>query len=748
MDHIPERWPATDPHKATAYVVDLSYIVEELDSEGGEKVKALDAYLKAEDQDSWGKGTNGSTKESVSLLCLDGLAARRSVHECNGAYQCEHFDPAILEGYSRSDGADMSKMKEIFALEMKKNEADGGSILGITSSFYHMIKTLKCKKKDCVGVPVLKPLSNAPSSDGKNNFVGCSLWKKSEKFDHIYVPLPSQIDEAILFQLMNGREVTSMEVEVFEAGCSTLIHPRHGKQTMCRKLRKLYCPVRKIVYTSKNPAIPKVVVIFEGQHSHPPWPQEKVTLNGRKDLKKCMDMLGRLGVTGMTVDNAPSTLALLGMSLSEKHPAFRSRKVLSETVQQNKLQTAPAGADWQGIVDQWEKDQWLPKEDRYLWHVRMDGSIKLAVTMHPTLARLIHTALSLECDYTFKRVHGDLNECEFVIWHRATNERITVARLYCNSATREAFGLLFEGFFKAVEQATGQAIRFKVFHPAGNLLTVIFDMEAAQVQGFADAIVRLRLNDPNISKIDESNPDILIQYILKLCYFRGTDKLVQAVGKDVVDYLNKFPALSTQNDIDEFHKFCETYSESHPVFRNWYAHKTNYSWLLPGFNRFLSRVPENNWDVSRNNTNLVETAHAHTNRNTRTNLKPLEAIETARIADGRLARSIASVEEDCILHNRNNSEADRYRRVVSRRVYAAQRRSTHQDLDDQLYEIRADIASTAALRKDLQVALKNLEEKKKGAGRTPRHNRAAKTRFNVTVPQIHSQMEALALETS
>jgi hypothetical protein len=52
----------------------------------------------------------------------------------------------------------------------------------------------------------------------------------------------------------------------------------------------------------------------------------------------------------------------------------------------------------------------------------MEGDIKVVVTMNAVLAALIHTASYLVSDYTFKRVYGELNECEFVIWHASTNE--------------------------------------------------------------------------------------------------------------------------------------------------------------------------------------------------------------------------------------------------------------------------------------------------------------------------------------
>jgi hypothetical protein len=77
---------------------------------------------------------------------------------------------------------------------------------------------------------------------------------------------------------------------------------------------------------------------------------------------------------------------------------------------------------WTGIVDQYEQDQKLSPDEQYIWHLHMEGNIKLAVTMNLTLAALIHTAQYLVGDYTFKQVNGKLDECEFVIWYAETNE--------------------------------------------------------------------------------------------------------------------------------------------------------------------------------------------------------------------------------------------------------------------------------------------------------------------------------------
>jgi len=144
---------------------------------------------------------------------------------------------------------------------------------------------------------------------------------------------------------------------------------------------------------------------------------------------------------------APSTLAILGMPLSGKYDSYRNKRALQDAVRAGKEKEAPAGLQWNGtfenfldfffsisthkllitipgLVEQYEKDlKNLKPEEQYIWHLRMEGSIKLVVTTNPILAALIHDARYLVCDYTFKRTNGELNEWEVAIWRGATNER-------------------------------------------------------------------------------------------------------------------------------------------------------------------------------------------------------------------------------------------------------------------------------------------------------------------------------------
>lgn len=132
---------------------------------------------------------------------------------------------------------------------------------------------------------------------------------------------------------------------------------------------------------------------------------------------------------------------MLGASMSEKHPAYRNMRKLQNGIKSIRDADAPAGNHWQGkfiyhaspfnkltsilgIVNEYEQDLNSEANKRYIWSLHMRGPLKIVVTMHPFLAALIHTALFIVCDFTFKRVRGDLNEWEVAIWHRATLQRM------------------------------------------------------------------------------------------------------------------------------------------------------------------------------------------------------------------------------------------------------------------------------------------------------------------------------------
>ncbi|KAJ7663289.1 hypothetical protein DFH06DRAFT_1395473 [Mycena polygramma] len=755
--NIPERFPIYEDD--VGIILDFSHDERAKKETKTGKPMGLDAFVKLEDQDSYGKGSNGSTIRECPLQPLNNIPARRSSHDCNGAWKCQFFNPATLLGYHRTNATDMTLTKEIFARELLQNQTDSGSAVGRAASFFRVIQGYMkkgCPKSGCPGVPLLKKLKNGPSNEAKLRFVGCTKWVATERWAHHHAAIPADVDEDILASYVNGTAIppAHLEAHADDGGyCSRLSHPRHAKQTQCLHVHirdgktvtammvHHPCPVKKIVFTSKDPAVPKCIVIFRGRHSHPPWPMEKPGHAAKEDVKKCLAAGGALGETGGHLNNSRTTQAILGTSLDVKHPAYRDTRRLRDAVSDLKSDGTPAGLLWAGILHDYEADQKLPPAERYVHQIRMEGSMKIGVAMNPELAALIHDpgVRYLEGDITFKRTKGEMNEWEAAIWYTPTHERVTVARLYVNSYTKDAFTQLFDAFFSTVKQVTGKPVRFKAFHPQGNLYSIHFDMEAAQVQGLGAWLCKMVLEDPALRALFPSiDPDKLVQLILKLCsvhFERSTDELVAAVGKEVVNYLNRFHGLSNPNDIENWHEFCK--SHENRKLRDWYTHKASYPWLFPGYNESLSSFPPGFWQQSPSHTNLVESAHVASNRATQINLLPVESLRSARAFDARKAASIAAARETCILLNRNNADQARMRRNATRANKRHTYRTDHDDLNVGIQEAQVALAALNENKKVAAANLKTLKAQKKALGRVPRHDGSSGTRSSASsIPRL------------
>jgi hypothetical protein len=71
-----------------------------------------------------------------------------------------------------------------------------------------------------------------------------------------------------------------------------------------------------------------------------------------------------------------------------------------------------------GVADLMAKDLLKPVEERYVHSIMSTehGGI-LIFTFLSRLLALIHKALTIQVDTTFKRTAGDINEWEIVIWY-------------------------------------------------------------------------------------------------------------------------------------------------------------------------------------------------------------------------------------------------------------------------------------------------------------------------------------------
>jgi uncharacterized protein YlxW (UPF0749 family) len=109
---------------------------------------------------------------------------------------------------------------------------------------------------------------------------------------------------------------------------------------------------------------------------------------------------------------------------------------------------------------------------------------------------------------------------------------------------------------------------------------------------------------------------------------------------------------------------------------------------------------------------------------------------SARALDESTAASIAAANATCIHRNPHNTEVDRAKRAATRRTNNAQRRAIHNDLDSNIDDVREQISAASHAQKELKAKLKDLTEKKKEAGRTPRHNRSRSRYDGIEIPTI------------
>jgi hypothetical protein len=84
--------------------------------------------------------------------------------------------------------------------------------------------------------------------------------------------------------------------------------------------------------------------------------------------------------------------------------------------------------------------------------------------------------------------------------------------VWSNRATREAFVLVWNGIFEAIETITGKALNFKAFSAKSKLLGAIGDSEGAQAQGLGDVIILRRMNSTTGWEVD-----LILMLIWKTC---------------------------------------------------------------------------------------------------------------------------------------------------------------------------------------------------------------------------------------
>jgi hypothetical protein len=75
-------------------------------------------------------------------------------------------------------------------------------------------------------------------------------------------------------------------------------------------------------------------------------------------------------------------------------------------------------------------------------------------------------------------------------------------------------------------------------------------------------------------------------------------------------------------------------------------------------------------------------------------------------------------------------------RNLGRQAHRAEQNTTHRKLDSDIADTRSLLNASAQTAKDLKAQLKELTEKKKEVGKSPRNSQAASNKFNIPIPKI------------
>ncbi|KAJ7158444.1 hypothetical protein C8R46DRAFT_1289908 [Mycena filopes] len=699
IEVAPECWDVPEFHRV-AYILDVSATPDCLQGKGA-KTRSVDGHIKKQCQDAWDGGTGSKKTGLAKVTILDEgriVECRRSNLTCNGFYCCSLADADHLANFERWDSSGSAMHDLVSAPTRAAKVAEANNVVALATAFYRSVLDQHCKTKNdagfaCGGHAVLRKFRTG-KSNGKTYFIGCSNWSDDDDLAHRFTKIPREVREPILCQLFKGEEVDAEDMQIIEGPCPQIVHPSHlpknnrcprihyrGNKHVPGQLTARDCPAELLILIPIDETDLRAVITPKSglPHNHPTFLPSKVPYTAAEKYRTAIDAIGRIGTTTLRVDKAASTKATLGGLLPEEvHPSLINKRKRREMVKDARSERFPEGMGLKAVWNEFEKEKSRAIGDRYIHSVTMRVDMHVIITINADLAGMVHEASWIMVDTTFAVVHGTTNEWKLLIWLNGLDKRTVIGRVWTDRATREAFVLVWNGIFEAVESITGKPVNFKVFSSTSSLLGAIGDSEGAQAQGLGDVIILRRMNTSAVGGIATVTVDAILLFIWKTClvhFKRGVFALAAHIDDFTFNCLLGFPYLETAEEISDYRAFCER--SSNPKVKNWWAHKISYPWLLPSLNRSLTSMSNLHWDLTPGDTNPIEGSHVQDNQVNATNRTLIEAILLAREYDNNTARVIKASLNSGVLENGNNSLQARYaasaRRQARGKVKAAER---------------------------------------------------------------------------
>ncbi|KAJ7698207.1 hypothetical protein B0H16DRAFT_1903439 [Mycena metata] len=727
---FPSLYPI--PSTPTAFVIDAQDPRFDITKKGG-GLHTVDALIKNKDNDSWtGNTGTGDSKVAVHFeVGKPAILCRRSRLGCKGAFVCEQVDDHLLDVERRD--LDPASRDAVFAAQRQTRRDDGTTAERKVTEFLQLVRSQKCRAVDkngrkCQGVAILR--SKKQVSRGHHHFLGCSGYRADFTNGHRSTSIPDDVDKDMLIRGLSGAPLVAGSSK--DTGpCSAIVHPTTGlKQQRCphshivngtaiiSRIVNRPCHAMRTIYVPVDASIRKALIIHPRNlaHNHPMPALKKPSLEAKESYRRCIRAVGCVGATVSKVDNAPSTQLLLdGKKPGEFAPALHSNQIKRKLVREAKMEAYPAGLDLAGAFQLFRDDLKKPVDERYIQRLvtMPDGGV-IILTCLTALIELLDDmgVTSFETDTTFKRVEGEINEWEVVIFLKSLQRAVTIARAYVNGASIVFFERLYDEFRSLKVDLTGKPVAFKCFFAGGNLLALNSDMEAAQVLGATLSF--MKANNPDYSGISRDTPaERVAPKFIKLCTTHGKRAVLDfrsLVSESEYQHLIDFPYIESEEDLNEFSEFVRGLGIK--KIQDWWDHKAMSAWILPCLVKSQSPMSAEDWDNTPATTNTGEAQHHWTNSRTGIKLSLVEAIESARKVDEGVVREIELSRNSGILVNGHNESYHRRVRNSTRQSTAMHKAHESSVHAEERAQLEADIAAEKEVQKATAARLKDLNARK------------------------------------
>ncbi|KAJ7060131.1 hypothetical protein C8F01DRAFT_1144108 [Mycena amicta] len=739
LTEVPAIWPV--PRVPTAFLVDLKHPMFAFKIQG--KLVKPDQLIKNQDNDSW-EGSTGVGQSTSMVVFSPGEApveCRRSTLICAGSHACIYADTALTHIVRHELSPDARE--PIIRAQERLRAYEGTSPEMRATQCINIIRSLKCKAIDrfgrrCQGSPI--PKRKATKTRGHSHVIGCSADTPEFPGDHIFQVIPDKVDEQLVLKGLNGIPLIATP-DADTPPCATLHHPTTGRKGDCNvshiigglamagEIVERKCPAKRWIYVPLNPNDRRALVCHApAGHNHPEPTLSTNSWNIQQIYEELVLETDAVVPTVAKVDNSAATkIRLDGRRPGEVVPALQSKRVKAKIVQSVKAEQHPDGFGAPGAFKLYQDDINTPIRDRYVHRFITtpppENGIVIVTCFQDLLALLdAEGVTSFEADMTFKRVLGEFNEWEVVIYLKILQRATTIGRVYVNGKSTAFYELVFDTLREVKLELTGKPIEFKHLIDGGKLIAFNSDMDSAQVLGAARSFAKTI--SPSRTQLLQSSPEQIAPWFIKLCLTHAKRAVLDfksLVTPQEYSRLMDFPYIDSAEKLEEFDAFVRQLKPK--KIRDWWAHKAMSAWILPCLVKRLSPLSENDWDSTPSTTNTGESQHAWTNSQTGIRLVLVSGMLSARTVDRATRQEIASARISGILGNTQNEEYNRMARGMAHASATIRKSIQANGVSDEQANIQLEIDALVQERSERAAQLKALQAQKTALGKGSKKGR-------------------------